>query len=387
MRVLVINTYGGSILLGARAAGAEIVGSYEDAGFGTDVQIANFPGVTVADTPRGWSATAQRDAVVLAHPPCSAFSMQNVGADEARGVDSEAFACTRRVAEYALGGKCAALAIESVPAALEGARGVHEGLAEKHGYALHRVLQNAIFFGAPQWRERFWAVFVRRDVAPETMHWSLSPVVRSLGDALGAGDPGPGPAECERDLEKLKRKLSAPLSREWVDELLATRTSDFSGSISELLASAYPGLGDAGAIHRTHVRGFTSRALRFLAPGDYAPTLMSDSWWWYAGRQVSLSDYSRIMGFPADYAWPGKTSERRRLYLSKGVVPAVARWVYDSVVSNLGGEPADDSQIWVGDAEHRRVQNIKPGEVALFRGARNQWRRFLETGEPPFREE
>lgn len=390
MKVLVINTYGGSILLGATAAGADVLGSYEDAGFGSDIQRANFPKVPLVEKAEEWPEwgpiASLRDVVVLAHPPCSAFSVQNANPEE-KGIDSEAFACTKRVADYALSRGCAALAIESVTGALEGARVVHEHLARQYGYELHRVLQNAVLFGVPQWRERFWAVLVRKDLAPATMRWTLAPRVVTLGDVLGARAhvvKSTVPQEVVRDHLKLEKKLADRGMDQRSIRALFQDADEHRGPIDGVIHGLYQVEENAMAVHKRYIGGFRSRQLRYLGPGDYAPTLMSDSWWWYAGRPMTLADYTAVMGFPLHYQW-GRHSERRRLYLSKGVVPAVARWVADSLAQNLElGQPKRDSLVYgVGSVK----RETKDGEVALFRGARGKWAEFLKTGEPPVREE
>ena len=43
--VLIINTYGGSLLLGARLAGHRVEAVLEDVGYGSEVVAANFPKV------------------------------------------------------------------------------------------------------------------------------------------------------------------------------------------------------------------------------------------------------------------------------------------------------------------------------------------------------
>src|SRR5439155_6327803 len=146
--------------IGTTAAGLPIRGSYEDAGFGLSLQMVNFPDLEFRATVDDWPDHQDlRRTIVLAHPPCSAFSRQTPKGRT--GIQSDAFACTKRVLSYAMRRGAVAIAIESVQPALEGAKAVHDGYARRHGYHLYRVLQNAISFGVPQWRPRFWAVFVR----------------------------------------------------------------------------------------------------------------------------------------------------------------------------------------------------------------------------------
>ena len=54
MKVLVINSYAGSITLGASSLGCEIVGSYEDKNFFLDAQKANFPDIDFRSYRKDW---------------------------------------------------------------------------------------------------------------------------------------------------------------------------------------------------------------------------------------------------------------------------------------------------------------------------------------------
>jgi len=123
MNVLIVNSYAGSLTVGASAVGLPIIGSYEDAGFGLAVQRANFPDLDYRWTSDQWPAQSLHNTVVLAHPPCAAFSSQTPA--RRKGTGSDAFACTKQVLEYAMRGKATAIAAESVQPALEGARAIH----------------------------------------------------------------------------------------------------------------------------------------------------------------------------------------------------------------------------------------------------------------------
>jgi hypothetical protein len=95
-KVLIINSYAGSLTLAAQ--GREVLGSYEDEGYGLEVQRANFPGLTYKSRRSEWPAQDLSGVVVLAHPPCAAFSGQNTSAN-ARGTDAKKFQCTVKAGE------------------------------------------------------------------------------------------------------------------------------------------------------------------------------------------------------------------------------------------------------------------------------------------------
>ena len=86
MKTLIINSYGGSLVLGAKAVGAEIIGSYEDHNFGLGIQQAIFDDIKFVAYRKDWKPQDLRDVFVIAHPPCSAFSVQNTSRT-ARGLE------------------------------------------------------------------------------------------------------------------------------------------------------------------------------------------------------------------------------------------------------------------------------------------------------------
>ena len=56
-----------------------------------------------------------------------------------KGTETDAFACTKKVLDYAMSHKAAAIAVESVQPALEGAREIHDAFAQRHGYGVLRT--------------------------------------------------------------------------------------------------------------------------------------------------------------------------------------------------------------------------------------------------------
>src|SRR5215472_17685148 len=141
--VLIINSYAGSLTIAATQLGLKIRGSYEDAGFGLRTQRLNFPDLRYVEV-LPWPKDDLSKTVVIAHPPCAAFSMQNMSQRQHMGVGTDAFEQHEVVMNYALGHGCRALAIESVLGTLAGGRQVHERLAKRYDYQVHRILQNAV---------------------------------------------------------------------------------------------------------------------------------------------------------------------------------------------------------------------------------------------------
>lgn len=382
MKVLTINTYAGSLLLGASAFGAELVGSYEDVGFGQGIAFANFPDIPHIQRWADWPKQNLKGVTVLAHPPCSAFSVQN-SSWNARGVDSNAFACTKRVLDYALARNVDAVAIESVVGALGGAWYVHQAYAAQYPYNIYRVLQNGSMFSVPQWRDRFWVVYVRKDLAPPTMRWTLSPRWTKVKDVITGYEDGPSPGNLEELLQSLRARLLDPelvpevLTAEQMDRLFlpqdphhktcgiakVMRTEFFPDDLIEDIQRLYLG------------NSFSSGQMCFLDPESLAGTLLGSTWWYCNGRNLSEAGYKRIMGFPHDYIFPeSKPNFRRnmRTFLSKGVIPAVAQWILGQIATHIGVEHRQDCTCHA-HGKKQYVYDIEPNEIADFRYKRGAW--------------
>lgn len=339
--VLIINSYAGSLLIAAKAKRHPIVGSFEDAGYGIGIQQHNYPKLTYVSTYAAWPRKPDlRGHIVLAHPPCAAFSMMTIGNKEKSGVDAAKFQCTRQVLDYALGGNCDALAVESVVRALAGAWQVHEDAAKKYGYDVYRVLQNSVTFGTPQWRPRFWALFVKKRLLRDgRLRLHHSPERTVVGQLLTDGDDPVNPT--------LARKY---------EEQIARLKKDFGATFAREVLAGHHGFGSLATILLKHERKknpkttkqvldmshahcvwgkYMSQSLRLLDPQSYCPTLLNHSFWAVPGRPVTDREYQRIMGFPDDYVFPEREAKDLRAYLSRGVCPPVAAWVLTQLQENI----------------------------------------------------
>jgi FkbM family methyltransferase len=377
VRTLVINTYGGSLLLGASALGLEIIGSYEDVGFGQPIQRANFPHLNFIEYRKDWPAQDLSETFVIAHPPCSAFSIQNRSTTK-RGLDSAAFACTRSVLEYAMSNRAVGITVESVVGTLAGAWNVHQEYADKYDYNLYRVLQNGSMFSA-QWRERFWVIYVRKGAAPDTLSLTLQPRWQTVRQVTDGYTDGPAPAGLDEFLEKLKERFrtEAKCTEDEIQAIFGWSPPDTTiASVDERLHDVKFPTADRWKICQTYVTRYASSAMIYLAPTGLAPVLLGGSWWYMDGRNLSERAYKRLMGFPADYFFP--TGELRkenyradmRTYLSKGVIPAVATWILHQAQSHLGEKlpPLADP-----DGEAPYHIEVRPGGIADFRYRKRDW--------------
>lgn len=384
MRVLSINTYGGSLLLGATAMGADIIGSYEDAGYGTAIQAANFPHLDLRPSRAQWPKQDLSDVIVLAHPPCSAFSQLN-NSQEARGTGSDAFTCTRHVLDYAIGNGAVAIAIESVMGALAGAWFVHQEYADKHGYHLYRVLQNGSMFG-PQWRDRFWALWVKKGAAHETLDLLLRPTWTSVGEAVRGHENGPAPVAIDGWFEQLKTDLimSQNLTEDDLTFLFRTPRPSI-GLVTLAQARFWPDEMLPQVFKRVKsVRNgstFMSSQLRILSPDGLAPTVLADSWFCLNDKTLSEAGYKLLMGFPFNYRFPETPKNYRkdmRSYLSKGVIPSVAAWVLGQLMTHLGERHRPGCPCH-GGCNHSYGDSYRlacePDRIADFRFHKKHWRR------------
>lgn len=343
--VLIINSYGGSLLLAAHNAQQYIVGSYEDSNYGMDIQRLNFSGVEFQPYRKDWPEKINlSDRVVLAHPPCAAFSQMTVRYKDSKthGVDAEKFKCTMDVINYSMTNRAAAIMIESVTGALHGAWAVHERFANEHGYDVYRILQNGATFNTPQWRPRFWVVFVRKGVLnhdDNALRFRFSPKTKRVKDIVEM--TGTVVDEGKRNID-LQRQV---LEDHGINSTEVFDGTDGYGPIAAILRRRFKRRNEIHGDLPQITRKFCVRApymtniLRVLDPNGLAPVILSASWWALPSsnaRELYHEEYNNIMGYPHDYDW-GKFKPKFREFLSRGVIPAVAQWILENVSANLVG--------------------------------------------------
>ena len=389
--ILIINSYAGSLLIAAQQLRLNIIGSYEDAGYGMDIQRENFPdGVrSFVEKTKDWPKQDLSQAIVFAHPPCKAFSVQS---GQARtGTNNKAFQCTIDVMDYAMGQKCKVLAIESVPLALEGAREAHDKYAAKHDYAVFRVLQNACTFALPQWRPRFWILFVRKDLYKRPWIFQHEPHGRTINELV---EDTQAVASKQTTNPQLEQALK------WQKEALVA--AGFTSSQISRFVSGKCGYGYLAAIIKKQTQAaeplveimhqfcidprrvkkdfrgtrFLTNVLRILDPNGMAGTVLYDSWWAIHGRIMTYEEYKGVMGFPHDYILPEKTF---REYLSHGVCPPVAKWLMGEVLANLS-----DSGTRKVSSKFSRL--MADGEIADFNVNKKAWEEKIKQRELGFDE-
>ncbi len=350
--VLIINSYAGSLTLAATALDLPVRAVMEDSGYGIAIQKKNFGDKYRWVDSLPWPKWDLSRTMVIAHPPCSAFSVQTAanakihGHDSAKivGLTSDAFACTQRIMDYAMSQNARCLLIESVPRAMEGARKVHDAVSKRYGYSAFRVMQNAATFGVPQWRERFWIAFAKTD----RLTLRYTPRIAVLRDVL-ASDSGDAKATALLGQKSLLRQFG--LSDKRIEKLLEGPPY---GKLSRLIGIEND---DRDGKKRWCTGGaYDTAIIRTLDPGGFAPIVMTTSIWTYEGKQLSHDNYKRIMGFPADYKMPNSAS--MKTYLTKGVVPPVAEWLLDNIVNNANLGP--EHTLMAGKTLDLRVTRADP---------------------------
>jgi site-specific DNA-cytosine methylase len=366
--VLAISSYGGSLVIAAHREGFPVIGSYEEHGYGHPTQKLNFPDLDYRSQLADWPLDLDlRGKIVIAHPPCSGFSSQNRSKSPlVRGIASNAFACTKRLLDYVCPRGPEAIAIESVPAAMEGGRPVHDFYAKIHGYDIYRILQNACSFGVPQWRRRFWIVLVKQNAGhKKTFTVRATHNIVRVKDVLDPDVPTPDNTAYpqgheKRWAEQIKLAGKIPLPEAELRQILENNH----GSILHILSNYYKvptGWTARRPYAHQYVCGgrFLSGSLHSLDPEGFAHVLLATAWWWYGRRMLSLADYKVLMGFPADYLF-----EKDRVtleLLSRGVVPQVAQWILRLIDHNIFG-----ASLAEGENYHFH-QELVPGECADVR--------------------
>jgi site-specific DNA-cytosine methylase len=383
MRTLILNSYAGSLTIGAHRVGADIIGSYEDSNFGLDIQKANFPGLNYVEYLKDWPAQDLSEVLTIAHPPCSAFSVQNCSA-KARGVDSDAFKCTIKVVDYVARNNGLAIAIESVMGALGGAWNTHQQLADDNGYDLYRVLQNGCMFGS-QWRERYWSIYIKKGATPSNvLELTLKPHWQTVGEAVAGREDGPSSGNQDVLLERQKAKLRdiAGLTPAEMDYLFDGTHNFGTRALGAVLfdykfRTPTSTAQDKWEMFKKYIGGFASGTMCYLDPNGLAPVLMGGSHWYLNGRNVSEDAFAGIGGFPLGYVFPETPRNYRhqqRMYISKGVMPPVAAWILEQVTAHLGERVTNPV---TGDGLAYHVE-CEPNHIADFRISKEGWKKRAE---------
>ena len=351
-------------MVAASRRGDEIVASLEDAGYGCDIQRANFPRVEVVEKIKHWPVIDLSETVVIAHPPCAAFSTQNRSRDPLiRGAGAKKFCQTVAVLEYAGRNKALAVAVESVPGTLVGGKSAHDDFARDFGYNLYRIMLNSATCGVAQFRKRFWAIFIRKGAAKDTQPFSITPKLKTVGDVV-CNSVG-------RELVDIEYVAQASIKqvRKLIEGMGEEKARAFLKKPGNVVrhAADYIGLKgkDAKEWTERYAIGynFTSHSMVKLDPEAQAPVLLAGSWWWYWDRPLALQEYLEVMDFPREYVFPTREQrplnyypERSREYLSRGVCPATAEWILSQVERAVTDGPVTGS----------KVMELEPGGTADF---------------------
>jgi site-specific DNA-cytosine methylase len=323
---LIINSYAGSLVLGAKAAGVPIRASYENCGYGIEAQKLNFPKLKYVDA-LPWPKDDLRKTIVCAHPPCAAFSNQNNNVSR-RGVDTDAFECHKRIMDYSMGNHCAALTMESVPGLLKFAH-VYAEYAKRYRYTHYFVYLNAATFGVPQWRPRVWVMFFREQARIILNH---KPVYRVMSDIV----------QNEKDAQQ-HPKMTHLIH--YFNKKFRTTKFDYEGWLnSETIGAFVNTVSQFANVEKnreavdkiTGTKGLYGVNLpRKLDPEWFAPVVLGGCFFYINNRPLTQIEYQRIVGFPDNWKWPSKMDSQFLTYLSKGVSPPVAEWITRQMLANV----------------------------------------------------
>ncbi len=364
--VVLINSFGGSLLAAAVEAGVPLLASLETDGYGVNVQRFNAPDLPIYAKRAEWPAVDFGRTAVIGHPPCSAFSTLNSGMrkrqseDPSASVSSEAFALTRQLLDYAMDAGAPVVMIESVPKALVEARAVHEEYAERHGYSLVRMLLNSTQFGLPQNRKRFWAIFLKGRGRSVT----IAPPPNLADDPVPIGDflkfDGPPLACHQQKFERLDGRIAERFP-DAADRRAIYEGERGFGRMKHILTEL---TGDQQWAYEANAREWDVRCLKILDPRKPAPVILGSSLWMCHGKLLPLSDYLRIMGYPYWYAYPAKVTKRAETtlqFVSRGVCPPIAAWLLRNFVTLIddGSRVVSHGDVIDWDVEAARIREAR----------------------------
>jgi hypothetical protein len=295
-QVLCLHSGAGGQLIAALFLGYPVVGSYEPVKpAALKLQRVNFPQVHYSTE---WPSFEDlHGTIVLAR---CAYSRQK-----------PTMLTYKRTMVCALQAQCDALAIESKPSTMEGLRLLHDNAGARWGYHVYRIRTNYCTHYLPQWRPRFWIVFMRKDLRDNFVvhHLPLKMILREALDRTPDAEP------------------------------LRSRGIDRMVGIS--------GLAPALAPQTNLIFG-------------------------HNGRALSLMEYQRICGYPDNYVWPQRAARIIRKALNDSIAPPVAMWLLDLIERNIH-HPR--SLYYVGRGENLRAEAfwLQPGWRADLCPSRELW--------------
>lgn len=190
--VIDVHGYAGGFTLGAVQAGMRLIGKHEDAsGFGirqceANRRLLGDDWESEAIDPKDW--TPQDAQVIIANPPCSAFSSMTYGTI-VDSVNHNINNCMWDCVRYAAKVRPEVFVMESVQgAAVRGTplmRQLRDYLDEAtgHRYSLFHVLQNNAALGGASLRRRYFMVLSRIPFGVELPNYGPPPTLfDSIGD-------------------------------------------------------------------------------------------------------------------------------------------------------------------------------------------------------------
>jgi hypothetical protein len=217
-------------------------------------------------------------------------------------------------------------------------------------------------------------------VARATLNLKLEPRFRSVGEVVAGHEDGEAPDGMDERLRSLKWQLETEAGCT-PDEMRFFFETDHHPTImiTNLLRKHKFTDMPAYDIMKRYVQNtFSSSQLQCVSPHGLSPVILGTTWLYMRGRNMSKDAYKAIMGFPADYVFPkvGRKnySKDMRTYLSKGVIPQVAAWVYGQVLTQLGVSHPEgcDCQGCSPDEVSYHV-DCPPNRIADLRFQRTQW--------------
>lgn len=347
-KVLISHTYIGTLIEACKQESCDILASQEVAGFGSDIQAANWPEVKIIPKRDNWlqksDLPSDTNWFMIAHPPCAGGSM--VTPTHARGgLDNpkSAFHVTHDFMKYAYSMNPPIIAVESVPGTLRecGAdlRKMRDMYAPHYGVAF--VLDTSQHHGCASIRKRLWHIHYRRDLFPNGIEWvrNVEPKLRTVRDALqGASEAA--------DF------IVSPVQQKTYDKFSNLWPAMDQGSYANnwLRKTGRWDMVDPNTI-KTKTNGekfvfYESVASKRLAWDQPAPTITGSTLLIHPDgtRPLTTREYLRINGMPDTFSFPPSVRPGNHItYIGKTVSLGIALWVVQNIKLNIASLQKESS--------------------------------------------
>lgn len=342
-KALLTHIYIGTLIQACKNENIDILAAQEVGGFGSDIQVHNWPDVRNLPKQSMWlqkeDMPTDNNWFIIAQPPCAGGSMVTPGHSRG-GLDNpkSAFKISMDFLKYAFPLGAPLIAIESVPGTLKICGDDIIKTRDSYGqdYGVSFILDNSNYHGCCSIRKRLWYVFWRKDLFPKGIKWDQgAPSRRSIAEALSNIDPNDplhavSPTQ-QKIYDRFRNLFEAMPQGSYANNFLR-KTERW-----DLVPSDVPIKTKSNGEKFVFYESVASFKLGYDKP---CPTITGSTFLVHPteGRPLTSREYLRMNGMPDSFSFgPNVRHNQHVMYIGKTVALGIGQWVIRNLVMNLEG--------------------------------------------------